>query len=144
MMAENYKDAIVKHQDPTFIKRHIAMAAPDSSNNSYLSILCCNYKLAKYFASPVLNSAASMTHLASASTECVGTTKSRFSQSCSNLSNIDEKKYDEENARFLDEGKIRLTLRGRIFQCLSKSFHYLVFICFVILLFMFIYASFVI
>lgn len=144
MMAENYKDAIVKHQDPTFIKRHLTMAAPDSSNKSLMSILCCNYKLAKYLASPVLNSAASMTHLASASTECVGTTRSRFSQSCSNFTSIDEEKYDEENARFLDEGKIRLTLRGRILQCLSKSIHYVVFFCFIVLLFMFIYASFVI
>ena len=52
-MMENYKDAIVKHKDPTFIKRHLAKS-PEAEGKNILTWLCCDYWLVKAIAEPFL------------------------------------------------------------------------------------------
>lgn len=41
-MAENYKDAIVNHRDPNYIKRHLELS-PEARGVNCLTYLCCNY-----------------------------------------------------------------------------------------------------
>ena len=53
-MLENYKDAIVRHQDPTFIKKRL-QGGGEAAGRNILSFICCNYWLVKTFAEPFLN-----------------------------------------------------------------------------------------
>jgi phosphatidylinositol alpha 1,6-mannosyltransferase len=76
-MAENYKDAIVKHRDPAFLKRHLQ--SPEGAGRTMLSFFCCNYFLVKLLASPFLDSVRSVQDAVDNSQECVQTTRNRLS-----------------------------------------------------------------
>eukprot|EP00596_Hydrurales_sp_CCMP1899_P005470 CAMPEP_0119035292 /NCGR_PEP_ID=MMETSP1177-20130426/2218_1 /TAXON_ID=2985 /ORGANISM="Ochromonas sp, Strain CCMP1899" /LENGTH=439 /DNA_ID=CAMNT_0006993315 /DNA_START=123 /DNA_END=1439 /DNA_ORIENTATION=+ len=41
-MLENYKDAIVRHQDPTYIKKKL-QRSPEAAGRNFMSFICCNY-----------------------------------------------------------------------------------------------------
>jgi hypothetical protein len=106
-MLENYKDAVVNHQDPTFIKRHL-QASPEAAGRNYISMMCCNYWFVKSYAEPILTTTASFQNLASASTECIQTSRSKFS--CANFqylnTEIIESRYDDERKARLNQAAI--------------------------------------
>lgn len=53
-MAENYKDAIVNHKDPKYIRDMIA-DHPEVAGKNFLSTLCCNYFIIKRVLEPFLD-----------------------------------------------------------------------------------------
>lgn len=76
-MAENYKDAIVKHRDPSFLKKHLQ--SPEGAGRNLLSVFCCNYYFIKIIAEPFLGSARGVQDVAESTAECVATTRNRLS-----------------------------------------------------------------
>lgn len=76
-MAENYKDAISKHQDPAFLKRH--MQNPEGAGRNLLSVFCCNYYFVKMIAEPFLNTSRGVQDLAECTTDCITRSRSRLS-----------------------------------------------------------------
>jgi hypothetical protein len=80
-MAENYKDAIDKHRDPAFLKRH--MLHPEGAGRNLLSVFCCNYYFIKMIAEPFLNTSRGVQDLVDHTTECMQMSRSRLS--CSDL-----------------------------------------------------------
>lgn len=80
-MAENYKDAIDKHADPAFLKRH--MQKPLGAGRNLLSVLCCNFYFIKMIAEPFLNSTRSVQDCVDCTGDCVSMSRSRLS--CTDL-----------------------------------------------------------
>jgi hypothetical protein len=76
-MAENYKDAIVKHRDPAFLKRHLSN--PEGAGRNILSVLCCNFYMIKIMAEPFLNTTRGVQDMVENTAECVTATRSRLS-----------------------------------------------------------------
>ena len=138
-MAENYKDAVVRHQDPTFIKRHILMS-PEAAGRNYVSLMCCNYWFVKSYAEPILNTTASFQNLATASTDCLQNSRSKFS--CSQFNHINDEAY----SRYDDERKERIppNLSGLYSVITSNIVRYVAITLTVSLLILFIYTSFTI
>jgi hypothetical protein len=135
-MLENYKDAIVRHRDPSFIKRRLTV--PEAAGRNVISTICCNFWFVKHFAEPLLNTTSSVQNLAYSTTDCVH--YSRAHLSCSNFNHInDETVYD---SRFDDERKARATPTSWFAGCISKSLHYAACLCSYFLIMLFIYASF--
>lgn len=76
MMAENYKDAIVRHSDSSYIKTRLKLH-PEIAGRNILSVLCCNYALIKHVLEPLLNTTNSFSNVAQSSAECAGSCKGR-------------------------------------------------------------------
>jgi phosphatidylinositol alpha 1,6-mannosyltransferase len=76
-MAENYKDAIEKHRDPSLMKRHLESL--EGAGVNFLSIICCNFWFLRTFASPFLNSTRVVQDFADNTAECVSLSRSRLS-----------------------------------------------------------------
>jgi glycosyltransferase involved in cell wall biosynthesis len=92
-MAENYKDAIDKHKDPSFLKRHLA--TPEGAGRNILSVFCCNYYFVKLFAEPFLNSSRGVQDLVDNTSNCVEISRSKLS--CDFLSSANLHGQDEES-----------------------------------------------
>jgi hypothetical protein len=114
-MAENYKDAIVRHRDPTFIKRHLAQS-PETQGQNILAFLCggCvggDYCIVKNIAEPFLKSSVGAQNVYYGAQECVTTTRSRMS--CGSLANMDYSSLENrpldsgEEAELVEQGKVR-------------------------------------
>ena len=56
-MAENYKDAIVRHADPKYIKS-LMEEHPEVTGRNFLSTLCCQYFIVKRVVEPFLDGSA--------------------------------------------------------------------------------------
>jgi len=82
-MAENYKDAIEKHQDPSFLKRHLESA--EGSGRNYLAVICCNYYFVKMIAEPFLNTSRGVQDVVDGTAECITASRSRLS--CTDFGN---------------------------------------------------------
>lgn len=104
-MAENYKDAIVRHSNPSFIVERLK-SSPKAAGKNILSILCCNFWLIKHLAQPLLNTIGGAQNVALSSTECVNSTRNRFIEKCL-TSSSDGAIRSAELARFDDERKER-------------------------------------
>jgi phosphatidylinositol alpha 1,6-mannosyltransferase len=76
MMAENYKDAVVRHSDPSYIKNRIS-SSPEVAGRNILSVLCCNYSLIRHILEPLLNTTNTFSNVAHNCNECVSSCKSR-------------------------------------------------------------------
>lgn len=86
------QDAIVKHRDPAFMKRHLSN--PEGAGRNILSVLCCNYYMIKILAEPFLNTTRGVQDMVDNTAECVTVTRSRLSctdfLSSANLSALPE------------------------------------------------------
>jgi len=85
-MAENYKDAIQKHQDPSFLKRHLE--SPEGAGRNMLSVFCCNYYFVKMVAEPFLNTSRGVQDLVDNTSVCIESSRSRLSCSDFSSSNV--------------------------------------------------------
>ena len=114
-MAENYKDAIVRHRDPTFIKRHLAQS-PETEGRNVLAFLCggCvggDYCIVKAIAEPFLKSSVGAQNVYYGAQECVTTTRSRMS--CGSLASMDYSSLEnrplnkKEEAEMQEQGKVK-------------------------------------
>jgi len=158
-MMENYKDAIVKHKDPTFIKRHLAKS-PEAEGKNILTWLCCDYWLVKAIAEPFLRTSVGIQHVYTGAQECVSTSRNRLS--CHSLASMDysslEGRY-EGNTYYDAEIEAEEEKKGRmIWQwpsavsncgkhlgtnfCFSKGLHYATVSFSYLIIFFLAYASF--
>jgi hypothetical protein len=71
------QDAIDKHRDPTFLKRHLQN--PEGAGRNILSVFCCNYYFIKMIAEPFLNTSRGVQDLVDNTTECMQMSRSRLS-----------------------------------------------------------------
>lgn len=83
MMAENYKDAVVRHSDPFFIKNRLK-SSPEVAGRNILSVMCCNYALIRHILEPILNTTNSFSNAAQSCNECGTSCKSRGMSCASN------------------------------------------------------------
>lgn len=151
-MAENYKDAIVKHRDPTYIKRHLQQS-PEASGKNYLAFFCCQYWLVKTIAEPFLKTSVGIQNVYVGAQDCVSTSRTRLS--CHSLAAMDYSSLEnrpsassphathtpnaaEEEKRERMAQMVSLSLTA----CFSKGLHYVtIFMSYGIVL-LFVYASF--
>lgn len=69
-MAENYKDAMVRHQDPMYITKHVE-TNPEAGGRNFLSTICCNYYFIIAGGQSFLNTTSSVQSLANLGGDCV-------------------------------------------------------------------------
>jgi hypothetical protein len=103
-MAENYKDAIEKHKDPAFLKRHLQN--PEGAGRNLLSIFCCNYYLVKIIAEPFLNTSRGVQDLVDNTHECMQMSRSRLSctELCVSATIATAAAQAESNSKDLEAG----------------------------------------
>jgi hypothetical protein len=137
------QDAIVRHQDPSFIKRRLQV--PEAAGRNFLSFLCCNYWFVKTFAEPFLNTSHSVQTLVYGTQECVVKTRSRMN--CSSAHFLPTAADDERSSisRYEDEKKGRNPVFApNSSTCLTKTLHYLAITVAYGMIAAFIYAAFTI
>lgn len=76
-MAENYKDAIVKHRDPAFLKEHLKQ--PEAAGRNCLSFICCDYYFVRQIAEPFLASSRQVQDLVDSTQQCVESSRTHLS-----------------------------------------------------------------
>lgn len=156
-MAENYKDAIVRHKDPTYIKRHL-QKAPEAEGKNILQWLCCDYWLVKTIAEPFLKTSVGIQHVYTGAQECVSTSRNRLS--CHSLASMDYSSLENRfgSPDFDPEMEAEEEKKGRVFfmtnscangagpisvnVCVQRGLHYGTITFSYIIIFIFIYASF--
>jgi hypothetical protein len=105
-MLEYYKDAIIRHSEPEFMKSR--MKIPEAAGRNLLSTLCCNFYPIKYLAEPFLNTTSSIQNVAYSSTECYQSTKGRVNSYCLHScgsSDMSSSGHDDETRSKLSQGK---------------------------------------
>lgn len=75
-MAENYKDAIVRHQDPTYMSS--MLKTPMVAGHSFISTCCCQYYFIKALLTPFMTTANHIRTMADASVECLKQSRSKL------------------------------------------------------------------
>lgn len=158
-MAENYKDAIVKHRDPAFLKRHLASA--EGAGRNILSVFCCNYYFIKILAEPFLNTFRGIQDCADGSVDCASSTRNRLGcsdfMSSATLNTLSDRdlessplvvREDEENVKKTRPRPTMLTsclscfCSGLASSLTMKVVHYLTILFSLGIVLVFIYASF--
>mmetsp|Transcript_25520 Transcript_25520/g.37671 ORF Transcript_25520/g.37671 Transcript_25520/m.37671 type:complete len:531 (-) Transcript_25520:145-1737(-) len=134
-MAENYKDAIVRHRNPEYVRE--LMATPHGQGRTFLSYICCNFWFVKTFAEPFLNATASVQTLADSSKECMNSSRSQFTCGKRNM----KPSVSSTVVKFADEGKERLPASAP-FILLMKTMNYTAIIASYLIIGLLIYASF--
>ena len=72
-MMENYKDAIVRHRDPSFIKRYLQQD-PEAGGKNIMATLCCNYWFTKAIAGPFLKTTVGVQNVYHGAQDCMNST----------------------------------------------------------------------
>lgn len=75
-MAEHYKDAIVRHQDPNYINN--MLKTPVVAGQSFISICCCHYYFIKTLLTPMMTTANSIRTVSDVSVECLRQSRSKL------------------------------------------------------------------
>ncbi len=141
-MAENYKvcylvvtklyhfyllfmqDAIIKHRDPAFLKRHLSSS--EGAGRNILSVLCCNYYFIKMGAEPFLNTSRGVQDLVDNTAECVTLSRNRLSctefMSSANLNTLTNDD-DIESQRLIgkDDDQSKKSRRSLFFSSYATS-----------------------
>ena len=131
----NQQDAIVRHQDPTFIKRRL-QKSPEAAGRTFMSFICCNYWLVKTFAEPFLNTSHTVQTLVHGSRDCLIRSRSRLN--CAESAEVDEE--ESQISRYEDERKGRNSAFTSS-TCIAKTLHYTAIILAYGIILFFIYAS---
>jgi len=133
-MVDNYKDAIVNHRDPSFIKRFVQQSAQTQGRN-LLSFVCCDFVITKRIV-PML-----MTFLLGAGDVVVGakdcatsSTRAGSRVSCASLASLD---YSSIENKINDSESLNSTTDHALSgcaQCMSsrfatRAFRYVAILC---------------
>ena len=131
----------MRHQDPSFIKRHLQQS-PEASGRNFLAFICCNYWFVKTFAEPFLNTSHGVQNLVHGTTECVQSSRSRLNCTAEAF----EKSIDEEqSSRYEDERKGRnVAFSSTTSMIVAKTVHYTTMAASYAIIAVFIYAAFTI
>ena len=131
-MNDNYKDAIVRHRDPSFITKFMT-SNPEAQGKNFLSLICCNYWFVKTFAEPFLNTSLGVQNVVHGSAECISRSRSRLN--CSESYN----RLESELNRYKDESKRREKIQSSTFlssvHCIALSFSYAIILTFIVAVF---------
>jgi len=122
-MAENYKDAIQKHSDPTFLQKH--MKDPEATGRYFLSIVCCDYFLIKKGADFFLKNARGVQDVVDGSSACVERTRLSCTDflSSANLAQIgDEETGGLHHVRRVKENRKTCWSTITSYLCSTSSF----------------------
>jgi hypothetical protein len=137
-MAENYKDAMIRHRDPDYVKQ--LMATAHGQGRTFLSMLCCNYSLVKTWAEPFLHGVAGVQSLAESAKGCLNDPRVSCSASSSNNLLSQCNCFASSKSRYDDERKERMP-SGLLTNCI-KAVNWIAIICSYLLIGLLIYASF--
>ena len=80
-MLEHYKKAIINHQDPTYIQKHM-LSSPEAAGKSMLSFLCCNFYLMRIIFEPLLQTMNTVQIIVTCASECAQSSRSKISDCC--------------------------------------------------------------
>jgi len=137
-MADNYKDAIIRHRDPDFVKTYI-QSSQEAAGKNLLSYICCNYWLIKTFAEPFLSTTKGAQNLVDNASLCVSHSRSRLT--CTDLSDLEHDYI--HNSRYEDERKGRsAAFTSPTSTCITRTLHYITIAFSYMIILVFIYASF--
>jgi len=75
-MAEYYKDAYVRHNDPVYMQN--MLQKPEVAGNNIVALCCCHYYFVKMGVEPFLNTTSAAQNLASASSQCIKQSRSKL------------------------------------------------------------------
>lgn len=97
-MMENYKDAIMNHRDPSFIKRYMQQDTETAGQN-FMATICCNYWLTKAIAGPFLKTSMGVQNVYHGAHDCV-INSGRLSRqmSCGSLASLDYSSLEDGGA----------------------------------------------
>ena len=138
-MAENYKDAIVKHRDPAYIKRYLDLS-PEARGVNCLTYLCCNYWFIRTFGEPFLNTTSSLQNMTICFSEFFASSSRLCNSSCLSVA------AHNSNARFEDERKGRsvINISPSTLLQINRVTDYCALMCSYAIVFVFVYASFIV
>ena len=131
-MAENYKDAIMNHRDPGYIKRYIEQSSETRGINC-LTYLCCNYCLVRTLAEPFLNTTSSIQNL----TICFSESVANFSRPSTCCSNSNNERFEDER-----KGRSFINISPSTLLNINRVTDHCAVVCSYVLVLFFIYASF--
>lgn len=134
-MAENYKDAIVRHRDPSFCKAYM-QSSPEAAGNNFLSLICCNYWLIKTIAEPFLNTSRNVQNLVESTSLCVSQSKAKLNCSPRYADDVEM----NTKSRFEDERKGRI-ITSNTSTAIGNFIYNAAIVLSYILVFIFIYAT---
>ena len=151
-MLENYKDSIEKHRDPSFLKQHLTR--PKAKGWNFLSVMCCNYFLVKKLAEPFLLTSRGVQDMVEGGVECISLSRSRLS--CSEYMNTatDIEEGDNQRSVLYDDAVDRNQKRKtrRFFPAFAmpklagpvmlRLLKYFTTLCAIMLILLFVYATF--
>jgi hypothetical protein len=140
-MAENYKDAIIRHRDPQFVKT--LMNTPHGQGRTFLSMLCCNYSIVKMWAEPFLNTIAGVQSLGESTKDCINDPRQMIN-SCSCCSGVCANSCAADSSsvvRFDDERKERMPTSATLVS-LIKAVNWIAIVGSYLIIGLLIYASF--
>ena len=103
-MAEHYKDAIVRHQDPTYVTN--LMKTPMVTGQNFLSSCCCHYYFVKALLNPFMNTANSIKNFHTASSECLKQSRSKLNLGDYLLTSSTD--VPQEDSRFEEDPDMRM------------------------------------
>lgn len=103
-MAENYKDAIVRHQDPSYI--HNLLKTPMIAGVSLFSTCCCHYYFVKAMLTPFMTAANNVKNMTDASADCLRKSTSKLNLGDYLLTASQD--VPREDSRFEDVGSVNL------------------------------------
>ena len=139
-MLENYKDAIARHLDPSFIKKRLQV--PEAAGRNFISFICCNYWFVKTFAEPFLNTSHNVQNLVHGTAECVQRSRSRLS--CLDVSSAaahDDDDDEEQGSRHRRVATATAAAAAVPSSCVQKMLQSLVLVILYLLVSWLIYAS---
>jgi len=97
-MMENYKEAIMNHRDPSYIKRYMQQDTETAGQN-FMATICCNYWLTKAIAGPFLKTSMGVQNVYHGAHDCV-INSGRLSRqmSCGSLASLDYSSLEDGGA----------------------------------------------
>jgi phosphatidylinositol alpha 1,6-mannosyltransferase len=93
-MLENYKDAIVSHRDPTYIKRFVNKS-PEANGRNIVQCVCCNYWFTKTLAGPFLQTTVGIHDVWRGAKDCA--TLNRGRMSCGSLASLNYSSIEDND-----------------------------------------------
>lgn len=142
-MLENYKDAYIRHLDPSFMKRRL-QSSPEAAGRNILSVFCCNYWFVKTFAEPILNTTTSVQNLAYSTSDCMIQSRNRLQCGSDYHHHRTNSSASSMDSRYDDDEKKGRSPSSAVILCILRTINVLAIVFSYVLVMLFVYASFIV
>ena len=106
-MLENYKDAVIRHQDPSYVTN--LLKTPMIAGNTLFSTCCCHYYFIKSLLNPFMSTANTVKIGINASSECLKSSRSKLNLGdlLTNTSDVprEDSRFEDDPSRMRNENR---------------------------------------